>query len=300
MSTSSTKYPNNQRIVSGVVNVGIDDSVLLCDTTSAPVTINLMSIPSAQSTYASQGNWSTQYKLYIVDYAQNSSTNNIVVVAPTGFKINAAQTATLNNNGGSMCVRIVSNIDYLGSGALSAVAGANIPYVIGLKSFYVKNNFVPINANDSVTQGLVMTAYDSQNQAGLLTGTLNLTTGIFTVPATGIYNLNSVIGCQINLNPNTPQDLSGNYWTNLGTTPDGIYVTLAICKIKDGALTVLTSNKQHISTATSDIYISCSAMNTQLTKNDTYCAVVLNKTAHNIVGVNYANNGVVFSIHKIA
>ena len=82
----STKYPNVQRTVTGLVDVFPDDVILNCDTATGTVTISLGEIPYNAATGV--GNWSTQYKLYINDISNNAATNNITLVAGLGQTIN--------------------------------------------------------------------------------------------------------------------------------------------------------------------------------------------------------------------
>lgn len=103
----STKYPNNSRVVSGTATIYRDDVVLLCDTTSAPVVINLFDIPD--------GFWSTQWKLYIVDNSNNAGTNSITINAGGTQKINDAASLVLNVNGTSAVVEIVSDDKFIGN-----------------------------------------------------------------------------------------------------------------------------------------------------------------------------------------
>ena len=101
----TTKYKNNERTVSGSVNVENSDLLLNVDTSLVACTINLQSIPN--------DNWNTLYKLYVKDISGNSGTNNITIVAPTGYKINNSQTLILNTNNESVLIRISSNLDYV-------------------------------------------------------------------------------------------------------------------------------------------------------------------------------------------
>jgi phage baseplate assembly protein gpV len=105
MSLPTQLYPNPSRIVVGTPTIYNDDVVLYCDTTLAAVTINLLDIPDAY--------WSTQYKLYIVDFKNNASTHNITINAGSGQTINAASSVTINTNGGSAIVRISGNTTYV-------------------------------------------------------------------------------------------------------------------------------------------------------------------------------------------
>jgi hypothetical protein len=101
----STKYPDNIRIVSGTPTIYRDDVVLLCDTSTSAVTINLLEIPANK--------WNTIYKLYVVDYSNNAFINPITINAPAGFLINNASSLTINSNGGQYLIRISSNTTYI-------------------------------------------------------------------------------------------------------------------------------------------------------------------------------------------
>lgn len=108
-----TKYPNNSREVSGTVTLYRDDVILLCDTSSAPVVIDLLDIP--------ENRWNTTYKLYVFDMAGNASTNNITINAGGSQQINNQASLVLNQNNSGALIRVASNTAYLGS--LTFVAG---------------------------------------------------------------------------------------------------------------------------------------------------------------------------------
>jgi hypothetical protein len=100
-----TKYKNNSRVISGLVNVVYDsDLILLCDTSLGAVNLTLPEIP--------ENRFSTQYKLYVVDNSNNAVINNITITAPTGFTIQSSTTAKINANGGICIVTISSNKSY--------------------------------------------------------------------------------------------------------------------------------------------------------------------------------------------
>ena len=105
MSLYAQQYPNPSRIVTGTPIIYNDDVVLYCNTSSGPVTINLLDIPNDY--------WMTTYKLYVVDNSNNASTNNITINAGTGQTINAQSSVTINTNGGSAIVRISGNTQYV-------------------------------------------------------------------------------------------------------------------------------------------------------------------------------------------
>ncbi len=107
------KYKNNVRTIIGLVNQPFqDDSILLCDTSLAPVAITLLEVP--------QNYFSTQYKLYIKDNG-NASINNITINAPTGYTINGLPSLTINFNNGCAMLQISSNNSYVASGVTMLV-----------------------------------------------------------------------------------------------------------------------------------------------------------------------------------
>ena len=110
----STYYPNNSRVVVGTPQIFTDDVVLLCDTSLAPVTINLLDIPDDA--------WMTTYKLYIVDNSSNASVNNITINAGVGQLINDVASITISTNGQCALVRIVSNNQYISTSSGGVVA----------------------------------------------------------------------------------------------------------------------------------------------------------------------------------
>jgi hypothetical protein len=101
----SQQYLNNSRTVVGTPDIKSSDEVLLCDTSTGVVTINLLEIPS--------GAWNSIYKLYVIDSQNNAATNNITINAPSGYTINGSASVTINTNGGSALVRIVADTKYL-------------------------------------------------------------------------------------------------------------------------------------------------------------------------------------------
>ncbi len=101
----STKFVTTTRTVSGTVVVEDSDVVLDCDTTSAPVTIDLKLIPADY--------WSKLYRLYIKDASSNAASHNITITAPAGCLINGASTLVISTNRAVALIRISSNTDYL-------------------------------------------------------------------------------------------------------------------------------------------------------------------------------------------
>ncbi len=99
------QYENPSRIVTGTPVLTNDDVVLYCDTSTGSVTINLLDIPNNY--------WMTTWKLYVVDYSNNASTNNITINAGNGQTINAQSSIKLSVNGGSCIVRITGNTTFI-------------------------------------------------------------------------------------------------------------------------------------------------------------------------------------------
>jgi hypothetical protein len=100
----TTKYKNNERTVSGTVNVENSDVLINVNTSLVPCTIYLKEIPPNY--------WSTLYKLYVKDITGNAAINNITIVAPIGYSINNQQQIIIDVNGGGAIIRIQDNIDY--------------------------------------------------------------------------------------------------------------------------------------------------------------------------------------------
>lgn len=118
MILNATKYGNTTRTIVGAINfVYNNDVVLLCDTSLAPVTLDLLQIPIDF--------FSTQYKLYIVDKNNNASVNNITIKAQVGNTVNNALTAVINVNGGVGVVTISSNTTYNAQFNYGGGAGGN-------------------------------------------------------------------------------------------------------------------------------------------------------------------------------
>lgn len=105
MSMYSTIYQNPSRTVIGTPVLNNDDVVLYCNTSSGPVTINLLDIPNNY--------WLTTWKLYVVDNSNAAATNNITINAGTGQTINAQSSVVIDKNGGSAIVRISSNTTFV-------------------------------------------------------------------------------------------------------------------------------------------------------------------------------------------
>ena len=129
MALFSTTYKNPSRVVSGTPQLFADDVVLLCNTSSSAVTINLLEIPADY--------WNTTWKLYVVDNSSNAGTNNITINAPSGYTINNQASVVINQNDGECVVRISSNTSFL----------AEFNYQTSSSALEVLNEGVSISAN---------------------------------------------------------------------------------------------------------------------------------------------------------
>ena len=100
--------------------INLQDLYFYCDTTSAPVIINLPLIsPQGQaSAITASANW----KVYITDINGNAGTNSITVNVVAPNKINAASSVSIGSNGGAGYIIIAGSNDWMffGSGAGSS------------------------------------------------------------------------------------------------------------------------------------------------------------------------------------
>jgi hypothetical protein len=149
----STKFINVIRTVTVSTTVEDSDQVLNCDTTLSAITINLKKIPDNY--------WSALYRLYIKDYGNNSATNNITIVAPTGFKINGLSSLTISANGASAVIQITTNTDYLctvayGTGSSTILTSSDTSTVQSVLTSFVGGYNVSANVKlkDYILAGL--------------------------------------------------------------------------------------------------------------------------------------------------
>jgi hypothetical protein len=114
----ANKYPNTSRTVSGTASVFNTDSILEVDTSTVAATINLDTIAS--------GYWNTTWKLYIFDKSNNASNRNITINAGTGQTINGSTSLVINQNGGGVLIRVISNTKFLGSLTIVSSTGITL------------------------------------------------------------------------------------------------------------------------------------------------------------------------------
>jgi len=234
MNLNTTKYPNNIRTVSGTPTVFADDVVLNCDTSGAPVVINLNSITPSY--------WLTTWRLYIVDISNNASVNNITINAGVNSNgvaqtINSLSSLVLNKNGEGAMIEILNDTSFvatISSGVASGtvVTGGNTDtiqvistpisngynitansilneYLLAVKSLTNSNTSYCQRTNQlepfkydspfqSLTDGTIFGNFDSKSGAGQSVANFDLPTGIFTIPSSGWYYMQMQIGYILN------------------------------------------------------------------------------------------------------
>lgn len=150
MILNPTKYKNPERTIVGLLNfVANGDTIILCDTSTGAVALELLSIPNDQ--------WSTTYALYVIDKSNNASVNNITINAPSGFKINNQSSLTINTNGGSVVIRVASSTSYLGSLTSGGTSGGSISVV------NKQNPLAPANTLTTNLTKLTFSGFQSTN-----------------------------------------------------------------------------------------------------------------------------------------
>lgn len=144
MILNSTKYKNPQRTISGLTNsVTNADTIILCDTSSGIVYLNLLEIPDDQ--------WNTTYKLYVVDKSNNAGTNAIAIFAPSGFTINNQSSLIINTDGGGVLIRVASNTGYLGSLTSAGIGGYPVSVINSQNPF-----IAPVTLTTALDELIVM------------------------------------------------------------------------------------------------------------------------------------------------
>ena len=151
MALNSTTYPNTSRVISGSAVLFQNDLILLCNTSTAPVSMTLLEIPS--------GYWQTTWKLYVLDNSNNAGTNNITINAPSGYTINNASSLVINTNGGGVTITIASNTAFFGQvSPLPSGGGGTITAITGTLPISVTSGSTPdvsIPAADTTTDGYI-------------------------------------------------------------------------------------------------------------------------------------------------
>jgi hypothetical protein len=269
----STKYRNNERTVSGNVMVSNSDVLLNVDTSSIACTINLQEIPADY--------WSTLYTLYIKDLSGNCATNNITIVAPTGFKINNQQSIILNQNSISAYVVVSSNLDYSASFVSPSII--SVPITVKNTAYVMKNGndstglverfdapFLTINAAISALDTYYSTRTENERcqvivEDGYYEEDINLKQYI------DLYLGNSIINGCISDNNVSFESISDGLWHNI------IYGSSKIERTNYGGAfgQAIIINKSN-----NNILINCDLISNSI--NDTiaitggYCKIICN------------------------
>lgn len=119
---------------------------------------------------------------------------------------------------------------------------------------------------------------------GLLAGTFDPATGIWTCPATGWYDFSILFSLSIDVSPFHNLTSSQNSNGFLGPSPAGKVGEFCVgIFTPDGGICVC-SNTQVITPNTSHIIISAGYVARKLTANTKLCVKFLNKTENNIIG----------------
>lgn len=280
MTLFSQKYANTIRTVSGTVSVEPTDVVLNVTTSSVAATLNLQEFTSNY--------WSTQYKLYVFDASGNAGTNNITIVAPSGYTINGGPSAIINVNNGSAIIRIVSNLTYQAQLSSFSNTSLPLPYFTAKKLLQSAVTYVAIAGAStySVTSGTSITGYTTSANNNLLG--FDPTTGVWTVPTSGYYSIGAKMITRINADVNTLTNSGGSYWMSSPAFDGGSgFVSIGIIvRAGGGASTqVVTAEKQLVTMKISDINIECTQNLYYFTVGDLVSVQVLNKTDLAIDGI---------------
>jgi hypothetical protein len=148
---------------------------LLCNTTSAPVIINLPEIVVS-------GIQNYNATIIVVDTANNAATNRITINAGGSDKIGSDASEVIKVNGGSTSFKVASNTNWL------ATASAE-----------QDGNFSSYVALLTETGTAAPTAVIMQNSLGVVPTLARTSAGIYTVTATGKFTVGKTF-CSIPVN----------------------------------------------------------------------------------------------------
>jgi hypothetical protein len=102
--------------------VTLDEIYLECDTSSAPVTINLFEISELNDFW--------NVKIYVSDISDNAGTNNITINTGGSDEIDGDgnTSVVISSNGGAVALKVVSSTQWMGLESVSS--GGALPYKI--------------------------------------------------------------------------------------------------------------------------------------------------------------------------
>jgi hypothetical protein len=278
-------------------SVNIQAIHLQCDTTAAPVNIQLPTIAQMAGFL--------NFQIFINDVSNNAATNNITLLIAGSDLINHAATAVINTNGMGGQLQIVGLEDWFFDTV--AAAAVSIP-LGGINTSSDLNGFsmAPAAAGiRSIKSGEIKDTFAAGNSYGTLVGSLDLVTGIWTAPATGYYDFTTIMSvtaaADFDLlssvaNPNgfisngvnsqdtgvTPiidfDDFIGSWQAGITDTTGGI---------------IICSNKYALDYNTSQVLITASYNGRHLTAGTQLVCRWLNKGKNTIIG--NAGNSLHFS-----
>jgi hypothetical protein len=124
-----------------------DEIRLLCDTSLAPVIVNMPSIASLN------GLWNV--KIFVVDKSQNAATNNITINAVGGNKIGSDTSELINVNGAAIEVQVLSSTNWLAVKSAEMGGGSSTT----LLSISNRNYPLVSNANPNLVVAGIDKAY---------------------------------------------------------------------------------------------------------------------------------------------
>jgi hypothetical protein len=141
-----TTFKTNERTATGTILLRESDVVINCDTTTGACIVYLDTFVASY--------WNNQYKLYINDLSGNAGTNNITILAPTGYTINNASSVVLNVNNATAIVRISADEKYTATTNYCCGGGSNkdMSYYVGDTTYTY--DLVAIDNNKPIDSGL--------------------------------------------------------------------------------------------------------------------------------------------------
>lgn len=326
MQLPATKYLNNERIVSGTVTLFPNDVVLACDTSTTPCNITLGAIPqNAWSTqwkmyiYDNSNNASVNNITVNAGVGQtinggasmvinsNNARIEVNISSNNSFLSNAGSGGssspgygTIEDEGVPLPQRTILNFVGYGVTAIDDPTGQRTDIEIpgGAPYLYVTKNLHDTNANyapdatgtRSFLSGQQILEWSSKVESGVTS--FNLSSGIWTVGASGFYTISTRIVTRINQSDfDSPVAFgTSNGWMT-ASPPAGGFVAMGVYLNRSGQIQTMCSNKQFVtSEVISDINIDTVCGIYPLLAGDILKINILNKTNSTIFGFPNAAN----------
>lgn len=247
---NSTKYGLITRAVSTTQDVLPNDTALSCDISNGSITLTLCQIPdnSWQTSYklyislsATKAGNSVTINAGSGQKINGQSTlvlNNIDYVALIRVTTNNTYIAQLNYSQateievldeGVSLTPAVSSLNFTGRGVTASAIGndvtIDVPDVVGglvavvsltSKTLPIASSGVRRVADGTIFNGTNSLSYDTVLEYGSFSSTFNATTGIWTCPTTGYYDITCFLALIANASPNE-NAITPNYWQGNGT-----------------------------------------------------------------------------------